>query len=411
MEELPQVADYDFLVDTTLENFIIASQPLGVEMAELANLVKSAFMATRALIIYGLANPEPEKDHFVFHQYVTAIRNIVESKVKPPKDLVSHFAAVREAITSLSFMTIKPAPTQFIKDMIDCSKYYANRVLTENKGNERHILFVTKIEELFMELLQYVKKHYLTGFTYNKFPNMSAAVLPPPPPPPPAFCDDAASGDGPHVSTETARNALLSDLNKGSNITQMLKPVKRGDGFGDGPSKTTATKIATAVRSPAMKTYPPKFLLEGRKWLVEHIKDNSGLVINNESMSESVAIYKMESSNVEVKNKINNVTIDSCRQCGVSLNSVIACVELVRCDRVAITCNGHVPLISMDNCESVQVFLTEASRDVQIISAKCSSCNVCLLNADGSYKEVAMQEQIKTVVVGEQLISTVIEKK
>ncbi|KAG8178425.1 hypothetical protein JTE90_019135 [Oedothorax gibbosus] len=386
MEDLPQVADYDSLVNAGLQEFVTVCQSLGPEMQQLGSLVKGAFMATRALIVFGLANPQPEKDHFVFHQYSSAIQSIVESKVKPPKEVVSHFAAVREAIPALSFMTIKPAPTQFIRDMIDCSRI--------------------RTGELFTELHLYVKKHHLTGFTWNKFPAMSAAGIPPPPPPP-AFCD-APSGDS-HASTEASRNALLSDLNKGSDITKLLKPVKR-DGSGDGPGKTIATKTAGAAKSPVAKTYPPKFVLEGRKWLVEHIKNKYDLVIENESMSESVAIYKMENSSLECKNKITNLTIDSSRQCGVSLNSVIACVELVRCDRLQLTCNGKVPLISMDNCESVQLFLTEQSRDVEIISAKCSSCNVCLLNADGSYKEVAMQEQIKTVLVGEQLVSTVVEK-
>lgn len=83
---------------------------------------------------------------------------------------------------------------------------------------------------------------------------------------------------------------------------------------------------------------------------------------------------------------IKNVSFaDSCKKSSVSLKSVIASVELIRCDRVTIICEGAVPLINLENSESVQIFLSVKSRDVEIVSAKCSSCNICLLEEDGTY--------------------------
>ncbi|XP_035232672.1 adenylyl cyclase-associated protein 1-like, partial [Stegodyphus dumicola] len=99
----------------------------------------------------------------------------------------------------------------------------------------------------------------------------------------------------------------------------------------------------------------------------------------------------------------------TCKKTNIALNDVISSVELIRCERVQVQCNGHVPLMSIDNSDSVQVFLPKEARGIEIISSKSSSCNVCLLEPDGTYTEFPVPEQIKTVVVGGQITSTVVE--
>ena len=56
---------------------------------------------------------------------------------------------------------------------------------------------------------------------------------------------------------------------------------------------------------------PPKFELEGKKWIVEFQRNNSGLVINSDQteVNQSVYVYKCDGSTIQVKGKVNNLSL------------------------------------------------------------------------------------------------------
>ncbi|GIY70000.1 adenylyl cyclase-associated protein [Caerostris extrusa] len=385
------ISDFEQLINTSLQNF--------------AGKVSHAFQRNLELIKYGLYNPQPPMDNEQMKTYANEIRSIVEFR-ESPKDssFTNHFSTVREAILALGWINVKPAPTQYIKDAKEAGEYYGNRVLSSNKGNELHKQWVNSWNQLLMDLQSYVKSNFLTGFTWGSGQGKGGAAPPPPPPPPPPalFADAPPQGDN-------ARQALLNDLNQGANITSYLKPVKKDKTAGGAApvSLHSPVKVQTAPR-PAAR--PPKFALDGRKWVVEYQRSQYGLRVENEDMSQSLAMFSCQDISLEVANKLNSVVIDSCKNSLVVLKSIISSVEVIRCDRLKIQCDGIVPLINMDNCDSVQIFVTPASRGVEVISSKTTSCNMCLLEPDGDYKEIAMPEQIKTVLVGEKLVSSVVEK-
>ncbi|GFR30967.1 adenylyl cyclase-associated protein [Trichonephila clavata] len=398
------VSDFEQLLNTSLQNFINASEAIGGPLVSLAGKVKEAFLKNREIIQFGLRNAQPPMDSERMKAYANGIREIVETRENPKDSSFSnHFATVREAILALGWINVKPAPTQYIKDAREAGEYYANRVLSNNKGNQLHRNWVTSWNELLTDLQKYVSANFLTGFTWGCGDAIGAAFPPPPPPPPATFLADVPTQD------DGGRQALLNELNQGSSITQHLKPVKRDRNDPTPHAPPVVQGKAPPIAKPEV-TRPPKFNLEGRKWVVEYQKNQHQLRIENDDMSQSLAMFKCENVSLQVVSKVNNVVIDTCKGSYVVLNGVISSVEIIRCNRLEVRLHGNVPLINMDNCDSVQVFVSNESRSVEVITSKSTSCNVCLLEDDGEYKELPVPEQIKTTVSGNKLVSSVIEK-
>ena len=81
---------------------------------------------------------------------------------------------------------------------------------------------------------------------------------------------------------------------------------------------------------------PPKFELEGKKWIVEFQRNNSGLVIpaDQAEVNQSVYIYKCDGSTIQVKGKVNNIILDSCKKTAVVFGSVVSSCEFINCQSV-----------------------------------------------------------------------------
>merc|ERR1712223_1486337 len=91
---------------------------------------------------------------------------------------------------------------------------------------------------------------------------------------------------------------------------------------------------------------PSKFVLEGRKWVVEFQRNNSGLVIEECEVNQSVYVYKCDGSTIQVKGKVNNIILDSCKKTAVVFKSVVSSCEFINCQSVQMQVLESVPTIS-----------------------------------------------------------------
>ena len=62
----------------------------------------------------------------------------------------------------------------------------------------------------------------------------------------------------------------------------------------------------------------------------------------------------------------------------MEVGDVVSNVELLNCTGSKLYLTGSVPLVVLDGCEAIQIFLSPASRNVKILSSKCSEINVCI---------------------------------
>nr|CAG4640987.1 EOG090X08PR [Eulimnadia texana] len=436
------VAAYDELLQTAFAAYLQASKTIGGDVAKHAELVDKAFKIQRSFLVVASRSKQPAQDVLMKLLKPTSdeIQNIQTFREKNrTSPLFNHLSAISESIPALGWVAVAPAPAPFIKEMNDAGQFYTNRVLKDWKEKEKtHVDWVRAWIQVLTDLQAFVKKFHTTGLVWNPkgdyyrgdaLANSSkstsaaapAGVPPPPPgpPPPPMPTADFSAAAAAADAAEQARSQLFAQLNKGEDITKGLKKVTsdmqthKNPNLRTGPApfkpsvapKPGATPAAAAPAPAATKAVdrPARLVLDGKKWLVEYQKNQSGLVVSNTEMNQAVYIYKCEGSTVQVKGKVNSVLLDSCKKTAVVVESVVSSVEFVNCQSVQMQVLGKVPTINIDKTDGCQMYLSPDSLDVEIVSAKSSEMNVLVPKANGDYAEFPIPEQFKTTYNGKGL--------
>jgi len=159
-------------------------------------------------------------------------------------------------------------------------------------------------------------------------------------------------------------------------------------------------KKTTAPTSASGKTArgPAKFGLEGNKWVIENQVDNQSIVIDKTEPKQVVYIFGCSQSVIQIKGKVNAISIDNCDKTGVVFENAISSVEVVNSRSVQVEVQGRVPSIAIDKTSGFQVFLSPTTLDVEIVSSKSSEMNVSFAGPDKEMIELAIPEQYKTYV-------------
>ncbi|KAI8476335.1 MAG: adenylate cyclase-associated CAP [Monoraphidium minutum] len=129
---------------------------------------------------------------------------------------------------------------------------------------------------------------------------------------------------------------------------------------------------------------PKVELQQDRKWVVEHHSGNREIVIDKTDPRHAVYIFNCHNCVVQIKGKVNAVSIDGCKKTGVVFEHVIAACELVNCNGVQVQCLGTVPTMSIDKSDGCQLFINAdvAAGDFQLVTAKSSEINLTVVPAD-----------------------------
>lgn len=153
---------------------------------------------------------------------------------------------------------------------------------------------------------------------------------------------------------------------------------------GPAPFKTPAA--ASTGRAPvAAPAKEPVFTRDGKKWLIEYQKNNTGLLVDQAEMNNVVYMFRCEGSTLTVKGKVNNIVLDSCKKCSLLFDSVVASIEFVNCQSVQMQVLGSVPTVSIDKTDGCQMYLSKDSLGVVVVSSKSSEMNILLPEANGDY--------------------------
>eukprot|EP00096_Caligus_rogercresseyi_P007865 TRINITY_DN259_c0_g1_i3.p1 TRINITY_DN259_c0_g1~~TRINITY_DN259_c0_g1_i3.p1 ORF type:complete len:468 (+),score=211.55 TRINITY_DN259_c0_g1_i3:212-1615(+) len=417
------VSEFLDIVGSHFNNYLKISKEIGGDVAKHANMVKEAIEAQKAFLILVSKSKKPTSDATTSNLLKTTsdkISNIMSFRESNRRsDFFNHLSAISESIPALGWVTVAPAPSPFIKEMNDAGQFYTNRVLKDFKAKAPiHVDWVKSWVSFLTELQAFVKKNHTTGLVWNPkgveasaAPSSSAPPpppgppLPPPPPPPGLFDDDSSK------SESSSRNALLDELNKGSDITKGLKKVTSDMQTHKNPSLRTMIppKGSTGGRPGAPKAAPaiqkpPKFELEGKKWVIEFQKDNTGLTVADTEVNQSIYAYKCEGCVIQVKGKLNNIILDSCKKTSVVFDSLVSSCEFVNCQSIKMQVMGKVPTISIDKTDGCQMYLSPESKEVVIVSAKSSEMNVLVSNGE-DYVEHPIAEQFKTTISGSKLLT------
>ncbi|XP_076457200.1 adenylyl cyclase-associated protein 1-like isoform X3 [Babylonia areolata] len=426
------VTAFDDFMSGPLAKFLTLSTTIGGDVKTQADLVKEAFQAQRQFLVVASKSKAPAAAAMgplvqPVADKLTAVQDFREKNRRSA--MFNQLSAISESIAALGWITISPAPGPYVKEMKDAGMFYTNRVLKdfkEKEGGEAHVEWVKAWMGTLTELQDYIKQHHTTGVTWNpKGGEASAAPAPPPPPaggpppppppgPPPPPPPMAPSEGG---GAEDARAALFADLNKGEGVTSGLRKVtddmkthknpalRQGPApFKSTPPKPVAAPKPTAV-AKAAPAKPPCTELQNKKWVVEYHTGNKNIMLDQTELKQTVYVFKCVDSVIQVKGKVNSITLDSCKKTAVVFEDVVASLEFVNCQSMQGQVTGKVPTISIDKTDGCMVYLSKDSLDVEIITAKSSEMNILVPVGDGDFKEFALPEQFKTTWNGTSMVT------
>ncbi|XP_055815708.1 cyclase-associated protein 1 isoform X2 [Solanum dulcamara] len=275
-------------------------------------------------------------------------------------------------------------------------KIKETKILVEFKNKDpNHVEWAKALKELYLPgLRDYVKSHYplgpvwsATGETAVSAPSKAPSPSAPAPPPPPSSLFSSESPQASSSRPTKGMSAVFDEINSGKPVTSGLRKVTddmKTKNRADRTGVVNAGEKEARVSSPSVsKTGPPKLELQmGRKWVVENQVGEKNLVIDDCDTKQSVYVYGCKSSVLQIKGKVNNITIDKCTKMGVVFAGVVAACEIVNCNGVEVQCQGSAPTISIDNTNGCQLYLNKDSLEGSITTAKSSEINV-LVPGDG----------------------------
>lgn len=329
------------------------------------------------------------------------IKSIDEFKQKHRDDsLINHLAAISCSMPAVGWLTISPLPAPFVKEMMDTSLYYTNKILvaSKEKGEKLHAEWVQSWLGFLQALHKWIRQDHTTGLVWNNQGGDAPAGPPAqpnlPPPPPMVGLGNLNQGN----LNQDSKAALLRQLNVGTDITKNLRKVDRKLTTPTSDRSSRSKSPDPRSTTPAINRVPKFEFDGGRKWLVEHQDGNNGqeqFTIQATNMNQSVNIYNCKNIMVICQGKINSITVDSCKKLSLVFDDIVSLVEFINCTSIQAQPMAKVPTITIDKTDGIQLFLGKNSLDVEIVSAKASELNVCLVDGE-TFKEYPLPEQLKT---------------
>jgi len=99
-------------------------------------------------------------------------------------------------------------------------------------------------------------------------------------------------------------------------------------------------------------------------------------VPDNVNMKTNIFVSACLDCQMEVKQKVKAISLESCKKMNIFVNDVVSTLEMVRCDSVTVYCRGFVPSIQIDKCDSPRVVILQGAKNPDIVVSCCTAGNV-----------------------------------
>ncbi|MFS7995519.1 putative cyclase-associated protein CAP/septum formation inhibitor MinC [Helianthus anomalus] len=394
----PSIIAFEELLTEFVGKVLTAAEKIGGQVKEVTDVLNEAFSVQKELLVKIKQTKKP--DMVGLGEFLKPLNDKLMKAISLTEgrrsDFFNHQKAVAESLTALAWIAYvgkdcgMSMPIAHVEESWQAAEFYNNKVLVEYRNKDsNHVEWARALKELYVPgLRNYVKTHYPLGPVWSA--TGSAVSAPPkapaPPPPPPAslFSSEPSqpSSSRPKegmaaVFQEISSKPVTAGLKK---VTDDMKTKNRADraGFVSASEKEVRTGAPSAS-----KVGPPKLELQmGRKWVVENQIGKKDLLIDKCDSKQTVYIFGCKDSVLQIKGKVNNITVDKCTKMGVVFTDVVAACEIVNCNSVEVQCQGTAPTISVDNSAGCQLYLSKDSLEASITTAKSSEINV-LVPASG----------------------------
>ncbi|KAK1439847.1 hypothetical protein QVD17_05669 [Tagetes erecta] len=393
----PSIVAFDDLITEYVDKLSTASDTIGGHVKDITNVLRQAFSAQKELLVKIKQTQKPDAGGMAeflrpLNEKLTEASRMTEG---PRSDFFNHLRSVAESLTALAWIAYTgkncgmSMPIAHVEECWQSAEFYSNKVLVEFRNKDSsHVEWAKALKELYVPgLRDYVKSHYplgpvwsATGATVSAPSKSSNPGAPSAPNPPPASLASSASSSSSSSRPKQGMAAVFQEISSKpvtaglKKVTDDMKTKNRTDRAG---IVSSGEKEAPKSVPTAAKVGPPKFeLVMGRKWVVENQIGVKDLSIDDCDPKQTVYIFGCKDSVLQIKGKVNNITVDKCTKMGVVFTDVVAAFEIVNCNSVEVQCQGAAPTISIDNTAGCQLFLSKDSLESSITTCKASEVNV-----------------------------------
>ncbi|XP_073105312.1 cyclase-associated protein 1 isoform X2 [Elaeis guineensis] len=417
----PAISAFDDLMSGSLARVSAAAGKIGGKVLEATKIVEEAFTVQKDLLVKAKQCQKPDiagLQEFLkpLNEVILKASALTEGR---QSDYFNHLKAVADSLTALAWIAYlgkdcgMSLPVAHVEESWQMAEFYNNKVLVEYRNKEPdHVEWAKALKELYLPgLRDYVKGFYPLGPGWGPAGSVivsaplsspssskaSQAKAPAPPPPPSA---SLFSSETEPLQPKQGMSAIFQEINSGKAMTAGLRKVTDDMKTKNRTDRTgvigTTEKDSRASSFSCSKTGPPKLELQmGRRWVVENQIGKKDLVIDDCDSKQSVYVFGCKDSVLQVKGKVNNITVDKCIKMGIVFKDVVAACEIVNCNGVEVQCQGSAPTISIDNTSGCQLYLSKNSLEASITTAKSSEINVMIPGAgpDDDWAEHALPQQ------------------
>lgn len=447
VEVLPSIKAFNEFLELYVDPFASLSQEINPVVGEEANSLARTFKEQLNFIKAASVSAKPDFNNpksaallSSLQEGIVAINDFKDANRK--SEYFSHLNAIAEGTGVLSWF-LTETPMSFIPEIKDSATFWTNKVLKEFKEKDPNTAeWVKQYLSIFDGLKLYVKQFHTTGLTYkaqggdfatnlkavehsassadSPVPSMAApppnptspsaggpSPPPPPPPPPPPvnIFDDLKPAS---AAPTTGLNAVFSELNQGEGITKGLKKVDKSQMTHKNPELRESSVVrapSSGKKSPPVPKKPsslslkprpePVIELQDSKWMINNVEDKHDIVIDGE-MSQSVFIGECKDITVQVKGKVNAISLSSTFKVAVVVDSLVSGIDIVNSKKFGIQVVDKVPQISIDKSDEGQIYLSKSSLDTEVCTSSTTSLNINVPDEEsGDFKELSIPEQFK----------------
>ncbi|SCU87779.1 LAFA_0E08768g1_1 [Lachancea sp. 'fantastica'] len=431
--EPASIVAFESLVDLHVKPLLEVSEKIDPLVKEAIDHLYRAFKAQKQFLRLVANSKKPDYASEAFakslqplNEQLLAIGDLKDNNRQ--SKYFAHLNAVAEGVPLLSWIGVE-TPTSVISDFKDAAQFWTNRVLKDFRDSDSNSVdWVKQYLGVFDALKDYVKQYHMTGPSWNaqgldfaesldKFgtvtpqasekapaPQPTSSGAPPPPPPPPAPPASVFQAEDATQAPKGGIDAVFSELNQGQDITKSLKKVDKSQQTHKNPA-LRGSSVAPAARTPPPKPKKPTTLktkkparkeLVGNKWFIEGFENIEEPIQIEVNKDESVYIGNCSSVLIQIKGKVNAISMSETERCNVMLESSISGFDIIKSVKFALQVEQTLPQISIDKSEDGTIYLSKDSMDAEIITSCSTSLNVNLpIGEDDDYVEFPVPEQLK----------------
>ena len=319
-------------------------------------LLKKGVLETANILRASLACAKPSTPAFFqgvqkIAQELGEVKNKYATQKK--NTYINVVQALVEGFNTSGWVTVSPTPVPFINELKEAATFYSNRALKEFKDKDETVvnLLTVYFQYLGNDLTRFVKEYHTTGLNWKGKENAEQFLKSAPASQPTAQATSQPSQSAPQSQSEPKGpkpnpGGLFGELNKGGAITSGLKKVEKSQMTHKNPELRAGGVVkAQSKEEKVSNTKPPVFELQGSKWMVENQVKNQNIVIEECNLKQVVYIYNCHSSVVQIKGKVNSVSLDNCVKTAVVVESVVSTVDSVNCKSIQIQITGTAPTV------------------------------------------------------------------